>query len=361
MQYSTGSAGTANLPGYETPQEVTFHTFENDHLKVTFYDFGCIIQSLFTKDKNGEFADIALGFNTPQEYLDNYMYYGSVVGRVANRIEAGKFDLNGQTYQLVKNNNNLAHLHGGKIGWGRKIWRLVSIEPEQGKITFGLTSPDNDEGYPGAVEVTCQYSIKNNKLTSKYWAKNLDTQLSTLINLTNHSYFNLSGHKNFDGNLDLHEIRSSANFYTPLTENSMCPTGEIRDVSGSAWDLRNGVVLTQENLAKPGNGYDHNFCFHDQAQNENGSKMRHHFTMTHLKNGRKLIVNSDLPGCQFYSCNFFKGHNGKQGITHPRQSGFALETQDFPDSVNHQGKFPTTTIYGPGEEYNSVTEFVFEN
>ena len=351
----TGSFGQVKLPESETPQKVKFWLFETPKLKVKFLDFGCIIQSLECLDKDNNFDDIALGFETAQEYIENHMYYGTVVGRVGNRIMDGKFELNDQVYQLEKNNNGLAHLHGGTVGWGRKIWNF--IENTDNSITFEYVSADGEHGYPAQVTTRVTYSIENdNQLRIIYKAKNDDSEKSTLINLTNHSYFNLSGHKNFDGNLDSHKVVSSAEFYTPLNH-AMCPTGEIRSVKENpAFDLTGeGVILTKENLEKPGNGYDHNFCFAQPGQ------MKFMFEFSHLKNGRKMKVESDVVGAQFYSTNFFKGHIGKKGIVHERQSGFACETQDYPDSVNHQGKFPTSTVYGPGEEYSHQVVFSFDN
>lgn len=373
MQVTCTDFGKVLLPGNEAPQNVKSFNFISDNIKVSFLDFGCIIHKLAVKDKSGKFDDIAMGFETAQEYIDKHMYYGTVVGRVANRIADGKFSLNGTSYQLEKNNNGKAALHGGKIGWGRKIWETAGLadgsqdsdsHAHAHSLEFKYVSADGEEGYPGQVTAHVKYTIVDTNLPVLkilYTATNNDPAKDTIINLTNHSYFNLSGCslENYDGHLDNHKIYSDCPSYLPLKSENMCPTGEIRPVAGTAFDLSKGVTLNKENLAKPtgGNGYDHNFCVSKEKYNR--KDLVKIMEAEHLLNGRKMQVWSTAPGAQLYTCNFFNGHVGKNGIIHNKQGAFAIETQDWPDSVNFAGSFPSSTIYKAGESYRHETEFRF--
>jgi len=340
-----GNFGSVKIPDGEF--NVEYVILQNDQICTKILNLGGIIQSLLVSDKNGNIDDIACGFNTPQEYITNHMYYGSVVGRVANRINNAQFNLNGKTYQISANRSP-THLHGGNVGWDQKIWKIDSVSNNAVKMSY--FSKDGEEGYPCDVEASVEYKIEGEKLLVHYSAKNLDNEKSTIVNMTNHSYFNLAGHANYDKNLDNHMVKSDSEYYLPLNELGI-PTGEKASTLSTPYDLKNGVQLTQENLKKPGNGYDINFCF------DNDQKMHPIMSVQHLINGRKMSVFSDQPGAQLYTCNYFKGAVGKNGCSYAKQSAYAIETQTWPDSCNHEN-FPSSVLKA-GDTYNHKTVFDF--
>lgn len=329
-------------------EQILKYELANDDVKVSLLNYGCIIQSLQTKDASGKWDDIVTGFDTIEEYHEKSRFFGCIVGRVANRTALGKFTLNGQEYSLVTNNGP-NHLHGGTRGWDKYAWKTEEVTPNS--VKFSHVSADMDEGYPCEVYATCTYTLTSKTLSIAYTAKNLDSTRSTPINMTNHSYFNLGGHGAWDADLSKHVVALHADKYTPVSD-ALIPTGEIPSVEGCAFDLRAGLAMTPEQLKKPTgeNGYDHNFAF--------GEIGMHGVLTAKHANGRVMKVASDAPGVQFYTGNFVPEMQGKQGVGYSKQTCFCVETQHYPNAVNTPA-FPTN-VTKAGETYTHNTTFTFE-
>ncbi|XP_036402030.1 aldose 1-epimerase [Megalops cyprinoides] len=318
---------------------------KSQSVTVEIISLGCIITSITSKGKNGEIDDIVLGFDDLEGYLTNPRYFGAVVGRVANRIAKGKFVIDAKEYQLAINNGPNA-LHGGLRGFDKAIWACEGVASG---VRLSLTSPDGEEGYPGELQATVTYTLEGDTLTIQYHARSSQT---TPINLTNHSYFNLAGH----GTPDIynHEVSITADAYLPV-DDTMIPTGEIRPVEGTPFDLRRPVLIGQRLKEVPGPGFDHNFCLCSPGE---PSKERICARVHHPKSGRVLEVSTTQPGVQFYTANFLDGSlRGKGGATYPKHSSFCLETQSWPDAIN-KPHFPDVLLR-PGEEYSHTTRFTF--
>ncbi|XP_064173071.1 aldose 1-epimerase [Anguilla rostrata] len=318
---------------------------KSQSVTIEIISLGCIITSLKTQDKNGEMDDIVLGFDSLEGYLTNPRYFGAVVGRVANRIAKGKFTIDGKEYQLAINNGPNS-LHGGLKGFDKAIW---TSEATADGVRLSLTSRDGEEGYPGELSATVTYSLQGDTLTVQYHAS---SSQATPINLTNHSYFNLAGH----GTPDIydHLVSITADAYLPV-DDTMIPTGEIRAVDGSPFDLRKPVLIGPRLKEVPGPGFDHNFCLSSPGE---PPEERPCARVHHPKSGRVLEVSTTQPGVQFYTANFLDGSlRGKGGATYPKHSAFCLETQNWPNAVN-QPEFPNTLLR-PGETYSHTTRFSF--
>jgi len=331
----------------ENNETVSIYKLRNENTRLSFLNLGCIIQKWETKDGNGNFDDIVTGFENVADYEQKSQYFGCVVGRFANRIGGGKFCLNGKEYNLFINNGPNS-LHGGQIGWSKKIWNVENFS--ENAITFTLISPHLDEGYPCEVKASVTYTLLENSLEIQYTAKNLSETDSTPINMTNHTYFNLGGHQNWT-TLDKHTASLTSDKFLQVDAN-LIPTGEI--ISEPGMDLTVGKKLTPEVLSATNgnNGFDHCFVF----KNENSSEIKQVAEITH-ENGRKLVVSTDAPGAQFYTGNFLRGQTGKEHVAYIRQSGFCVETQAFPDAPN-KPSFPSCII-GPNAEYRHRTIFKF--
>jgi len=334
--------------------DIKAFTLKSDTIKSVILNYGGVIQSLETPDKNGVWDDITTGFETIDEYPQKSQFFGCLVGRYANRIGGAKFVLNGETFDLFKNNGGAApnfknSLHGGKKGFDKYVWESKIIE---NGIELSLVSNHMDEGYPGKLDVTVQYLLIGDQLTIDYSAI---SDKDTVVNLTNHAYFNLDGHKSW-GKLDNHSITLNAPTFTPVDGDAI-PTGEMKNVSGSAFDLNGSVQLTQANLAAVdgNNGYDHNWCL----KTENNQNLVHAATVTSSLSGRKMKVDTTNPGIQFYTGNFLSGNAGKHGVKYEKQTGYCLETQHFPDTPN-QPNFPTATLLA-GQKYHQRTVFTLTN
>jgi len=327
-------------------EEVLQYELKSDSVRVSLLNYGCIIQKLETKDKEGNWADIVTGFETIEEYHEKSRFFGCIVGRVANRTALGKFSLNDSEYSLVTNNGP-NHLHGGTRGWDKYCWRTEEVTSDS--IKFSHKSADGDEGYPCEIYATCTYTLDGSTLKIAYTAKNLDENKSTPVNMTNHSYFNLSGHKNWS-DLSEHEVTVFAEHYTPVSD-ALIPTGEIAKVEGTGFDLRSPLKMTAEQLKAPTgeNGYDHNYAF--------GVVGMHDVLLATHPNGRKMKVCSDAPGVQFYTGNFVPEMKGKLGTEYGRKTCFCVETQHYPNAVNTP-EFPTNVIKA-GETYTHNTNFTF--
>lgn len=315
-----------------------FYTLTNNNgVEVSITNYGGTVTSIKVPDRNGVFGDIVLGYDTIEEYMRNPRYLGALIGRYANRIAGGRFSLNGVEYQLAQNNNGANHLHGGMRGFDKRIWK-VSETPASLHLEY--FSPDGEESYPGNLTVAVDYSLNDqNELRIEYHAT---TDKDTIINLTNHSYFNLAGH----GTILDHELTLRADSFTPVSD-ELIPTGEIRAVDGTRMDFRTPRVISE-------GGYDHNFVLNDWQL----GSVRSVAKLREPKSGRVMEVFTTQPGIQFYSGNFLDGSLiGKGGVAYQKYAALCLETQHFPDSPN-QPNFPSTVLR-KGETYNETTIYKF--
>ena len=323
-------------------------------MSVQILDLGGVIASIKVPDSSGNFADVTTGFDYPQPYLDGAGYMGAIVGRYANRISGGKFSIDGIDYSLAKNNGDNA-IHGGLVGFDKKIWDVeFLVGLHDSKLKLSTFSPDGEEGYPGRVEVSVTYTLNDqNQLTIDYSAT---SDKATIINLTNHAYFNLDGH-HADSILE-HEVMLNANHFTPIDESSI-PTGAILDVAGTPLDFRQRKAIgleieSEDQQINFGSGYDHNFVI-NHSEIGGVSLAAEVYSPN---SGRVMKVYTDQPGVQFYTGNFLNGELvGKDGAVYGRRSAFCLETQHFPDSPN-KPTFPSTTLR-PGDRFASRTMFEF--
>jgi len=336
-------------------REVQLFKLQNAHgTTIEIMDLGAIIVSLITADASGNFANITTGFDNPQQYANGAGYMGAVVGRYANRIANGRFSLDGVEYTLAVNNGDNA-IHGGLIGFDKKIWTAgYSDINDEAQLILTLISEDGEEGYPGTVNVTVVYTLNDeNQLVIDYSAT---ADKATIINLTNHAYFNLDGH-DADSILE-HEIIINADRYTPINSESI-PTGEIADVAGTPLDFRTAKTIGQDiesdhQQIQYGSGFDHNFVIN----HEQPAQLSHAASVYSPQSGRVLNVYTDQPGMQFYTGNFLNGSLiGNDGAVYERRDAFCLETQHFPDSPN-KPNFPSTVLR-PGELYQTRTIFEF--
>jgi len=315
--------------------EVYLYTLTNDlGYKVSITTYGGAVTSLWAPDRDGNFGDIVRGFETLDEYVSNPRYFGPLIGRHANRIARGRFTLNGVEYQLPRN-NNANHLHGGFKGFDKRVWNATEGDDV---LHLSYFSHDGEEGYPGNVEAFVDYRLSGNELSLEYRAT---TDRATIVNLTNHSYFNLKG----EGTILQHELTLNADGFTPVSED-LIPTGEIKPVAGTSMDFREGRAIAT-------GGYDHNFVLNDW----DGS-LRSAVRLYEPSSGRELEILTNQPGMQFYSGNFLDGSFiGKNGVAYVKYAGLCLEPQHFPDAPNHPN-FPSTVLR-PGEEYKHSTVLRF--
>jgi aldose 1-epimerase len=308
---------------------------------------GATLVQWLAPDKNGKVDDVVFGFDDIAGYESPAnQYFGTTVGRVGNRIAGGKFTIDGHEYTLTKNEPTNT-LHGGvKRSLDKVVWKGEPFENKDGQgVAFSYTSPDGEEGFPGNLACKVTYTLNDkNELRIDYEAT---TDKATPVNLTNHCYFNLSGAGS--PTINDHELTLNADSYTPV-DDALIPTGEITPVAGTPFDFRTphkiGERVDQLN-DKPGKGYDHNFVL-----NRKGPGLSLAAKVRDPKSGRVLTESTTEPGVQFYGGNFLKGDTGKGGKTYAHRSGFCLETQHYPDSVN-QPKFPSTVLR-PGEKYTST-------
>lgn len=318
-----------------TGEPVSAITLENGVLSCEVLTFGATLRSLFVPDRNGVLRDVVLGYDTLHEYEGQDGYLGATIGRFANRISKGRFVLNGKLYTVAVNNGE-NHLHGGIRGFSHRIWSIESAAPDQ--VTLTLLSKDGDEGYPGSMSVRVTYALVGASLAIRYEAV---SDSDTLCNLTNHSYFNLSGHSG--GPIFDQEIMINARYYTPTDAQSI-PTGVLAPVAETPMDLRSftgiGSRLTAEfQQLKQARGFDHNFVI------DRGLRDLHLAAKARCsKTGIVMQVDTTLPGVQFYTANFLDdGRIGKAGSTYGPHHAFCLETQFYPDSPN-QSTFPSPVL-----------------
>lgn len=332
-------------------QPVELFTLRNAHgLEARITNFGGILVSLKTPDRNGNLADIVLGFDTFDEYLHTKRYFGATVGRFANRIAKAKFKLDETEYKLAKNSGENS-IHGGVRGFYKMLWkaREVSTDPPTLELTY--LSKDGEEGFPGNLTTVVTYTLTaNDELRIDYRA---ETDKNTVVNFTNHSFFNLAGQGN--GTVLDHVVAIDADRVTPVGA-GLIPTGEILPVAGTPFDFRTPVAIgahihDDDPQLKVAKGFDHNWVLNHPA-GQLGFAAR----VVEPKSGRTMEVFTTEPGMQFYTGNTLDG-TGKGGKAYPPYSGFCMETQHFPDSPN-QAAFPSTVLR-PGEQFHSTTVFRF--
>jgi aldose 1-epimerase len=329
--------------------KVEIYTLEEGALKARVMTYGARLVSLEVPDRSGKVADIVLGYESLQPYTaDPKSYFGSIVGRYGNRIAHASFTLDGKRYQLPANDGTNT-LHGGIIGFDKLVWQAHEI-PNGVELT--LVSKDGDQGFPGTLTSRVRYTLEVHALKIEYFAT---TDKDTVLNLTNHSYFNLAGEG--QGDILNHQVMIPADRYTPV-DSSLIPTGELAPVAGTPLDFHQATAIgariddNNEQMRLAG-GYDHNYVLNGKM-----GVMQEAARVVEPTSGRVLTVETTQPGVQFYSGNFLDGTlHGKHGHVYNKHAGFCLETQHFPDSPNHP-KFPTAELK-PGETYHSVTVFKF--
>lgn len=328
---------------------VELYTLSNESgAKVSITNYGGTVTSIVVPDKDGKMDDVVLGFDSVAEYVEKSPYFGCITGRYANRIANGKFSLDGKDYSVAANNDP-NHLHGGLKGFDKKVWKArVGSVGDSPSLVLTYISPDGEEGYPGNLSNSVTYTwTQDNALRIRYKST---TDKPTILNLTNHSYFNLAG-EGSESNLQ-HRIKINAEHYTPIDATSI-PTG-IAPVDGTPFDFRKpvriGKRIDEENeQLKNGKGYDHNFVL----KKKDDGKLITAAVVTEPTSGRVLTVRTTEPGIQFYTGNFLDDLKGKGGKNYAHRSAFCLESQTFPDSPN-QKEFPSPVLR-PGETYNQVT------
>jgi aldose 1-epimerase len=337
----------------ETPkkEKVTLYTLTNKNgMSVSVMDYGATIVKILVPDRAGKFDDVVLGFDRFTPYLHAREYFGAVVGRYANRIAKGQFQLNRVTYQVPVNNGPNS-LHGGLHGFDKHVWREEAVESDTPAVRFTLLSPDGDQGYPGNLFCSVTYTLtEDNALRIAYEAT---TDKPTIINLTNHAYFNLAGAGN--GTILDQVLTLNADSFLPV-DATLIPTGEIKKVAGTPWDFTKPTPIglhLKETGGEPV-GYDHTYVLNKGFF----SKWDVAAEVEDPKTGRTLKVSTDQPGVQLYTGNFLNGTlTGAGGKSYPQYGGFCLETQHFPDSPN-ESSFPSTLLL-PGDTYKTSTLWEF--
>ncbi|HYA62297.1 MAG TPA: aldose epimerase family protein [Candidatus Sulfotelmatobacter sp.] len=333
--------------------DVEIFTLKDEKLEVQVMTYGGDVISLKAPDRSGKMADVVLGFDSPSGYYENNYsksasFFGPIVGRYANRIAHAKFSLDGKEYTLTKNNGDNS-IHGGPGGFHNRVWK-GKIIPDGVELTY--LSKDGEEGYPGNLSVTVRYTLTGGDLQIEYSAT---TDKPTVLNLTNHSYFNLSGQGN--GTILQEQLKLNASRFTPV-DATLIPTGNLKSVAGTPFDFLKPHAVGErinadDEQIRLGHGYDHNFVI-----DGGGKELTQAAEVYDPASGRVLQVLTTEPGVQFYTSNFLDGSiKGKQGVAYPRNGALCLETQHFPDSPNHRD-FPTTLLR-PGSKFHSITVYRF--
>ena len=334
-------------------QAVTLYTMRNRKgAEMNVMNYGGIIVSLKMPDRNGVIEEVTLGYDSLSSYQKASPFFGALVGRYGNRIAKGKFTLDGNSYTLPLN-NGVNHLHGGSLGFDKMFWAIQDVSDSvQAKLKLTYQSKDNEQGYPGNLTIEVLYSLSDdNEVRVEYKAT---TDKKTVVNLTQHAYFNLSG--NARRSILDHQLAIQADNFLPIDE-TLIPTGVLQPVKGTPFDF-----LTAQNIGSRineknaqlinGKGYDHCWALNNQGHFEKVA------TLEDVSSGRRMEVFTDQPGMQFYSGNFLDGSNvGKGGVVYQQHLGLCLETQHFPDSPNKPA-FPSVVL-SPGETYHTVTAYKF--
>jgi aldose 1-epimerase len=336
------------------PMKQQFDITNKNGLKASVINYGGRVTKLFTPDRKGRFGDIVLGYENPADYLNsNEKYYGATIGRYGNRIGKAQFSIEDKTYFLEKNNGENS-LHGGSGGFHNVYWKMNQLDKHSLEMRY--FSKDMEEGFPGNLNVRVIYNLTDdNELKIEYFSV---TDKSTIVNLTHHSFFNLTG--NPEKTINNHTLQIPADYYTPV-DDGLIPTGEIAAVENTPFDFRISTAIgkrvdEQNEQLKFGKGYDHNWVLHERVLNKD---TRLAARVTEPESGRVMEVYTNEPGIQFYGGNFLNGQDiGKGNIAYHHRTAFCLETQHFPDSPNKQN-FPSTCL-NPGEEYYSICIYRFD-
>jgi len=329
-------------------EAVDLYTLENANgMKVKIATYGGIVTELHVPDRDGNPADVVCGFETLAEYEAGHPYFGALIGRYGNRIAKGRFTLDGKEYTLATNNGE-NHLHGGNVGFDKKVWKAEPVETDNSvgvKLTY--VSPDGEEGYPGTLTSTVVYELTaDNELKIDYKAT---TDAPTIVNLTHHGYFNLGGHDS--GDILGHVMMIAADRYTPVDE-GLIPTGELAPVAGTVMDFTKPTAIGARIKDIAGGGYDHNYVLNSQ----DGS-LALAARVSDPKTGRVMEVYTTEPGIQFYTGNFLDGSNKGKGAVYNKHAAFCLETQHYPDSPN-KPDWPSVVLR-PGQTYRHTTVYRF--
>lgn len=332
-------------------KEVYAFTLENANgMKAKIINFGAILVDLYVPDKDGHLEDVVLGYDNLDDYYKNNSFLGATIGPSANRIGKASFQIGQETYRIAANDGE-NNLHSDKEnGYHKRVWDIVEVKEES--VTFSIDGPDGDMGFPGNKKITMTYSLSDDNALKLAYHGTSDAD--TIINITNHTYFNLSGHH--AGKIEDHILTIHASHYTPVVPGAI-PTGEIAPVAGTPMDFTSPKAIGQEIEAdfeqlKLTFGYDHNFVI-DHAD----GTLREIAIVEDPKSGRKLKAFSNLPGVQFYAGNCIEDEIGKAGAMYSKRTGMCLETQYFPDSI-HQPDFPSA-VFGPQRDYDAVTVYQF--
>ncbi len=351
------SGSTEKKPFGKTPdgQPVDLYVLTNKNgVEAAITNYGGAVVSLKVPDRNGKFGDVVLGYDALDGYVNDKSYFGAIVGRYGNRIGHAQFSIDGKTYTLAKNNGENS-LHGGIKGFNKAVWAAKELPAKNGQsLELTYLSKDGEEGFPGNLHVRVVYTLTDsNELKIEYSAT---TDKKTVVNLTNHTYFNLAGPGS--GDILGHQLVIEADKFTPV-DAALIPTGELRDVPGTPLDFGKATAIgaridQDDEQLKLGHGYDHNFVLRRAA----GAPISLAARVMEPNTGRVLEVWTTEPGVQFYTGNFLDGTaRGKGGLAYARRSAFCLETQHFPDSPN-QPKFPSVVL-NPGEKYSTTTTYKF--
>jgi aldose 1-epimerase len=333
---------------------VDVYTLENESgMKADVTNYGGIIISLWTPDRNGEMGDVVLGYDNLVSYEKMNPFFGCLVGRYGNRIANGEFTLDSKNYQLAKNDGH-NHLHGGLKGFDKQVWQAKAREMDDGPgLVLKYTSPDGEEGYPGTLSVKVVYTLTNEDALKIDYSASTDKR--TVVNLTNHSYFNLSAGK-ADTILD-HSMMLNADYFTPV-DGTLIPTGEIQSVANTPLDFRSPTIIgarinESDAQLKFGGGYDHNWIVNGEP-----GQLRLAAKVYEESSGRLMKVMTTEPAIQFYAGNMLPSIQGKAGRTYEKRAALCLETQHYPDSPN-KAAFPSTVL-NPGDTFTSTTIYKFK-
>jgi len=324
-----------------------FHLKNGNGMEVELLSYGGILSKIIVPDKEGNFENILLTYNSPEDFLFDTYFFNATAGRYANRIAKGKFELDGQVYQLATNNGE-NHLHGGKQGFNKKFWdaEILELDGAVG-VKMSYTSLDGEEGYPGNLTTNLTFVLhSDNKLAITMTA---ETDKPTVVNLTHHGYFNLSGMRE---NILNHELTIYADYYTPV-DAGLIPTGKIVSVQNTPFDFTSPHKVG-ERIAETGMGYDHNYVI----KREHDGELAKMAELVHRDSGRKMTLFSNMPGVQFYSGNFLDGKQVTDGISYTKNYGLCLEPQFFPDSPNRPN-FPSPRLE-PGQVYEHRIVYEFD-
>ncbi len=327
-------------------EEAFLYTISCGKIQAVISDLGATIVKLFVPDRDGNLDDVTLGFDDPNDYIASGTYFGSVVGRNANRVGNARFTLNGKEYTLDPNDNGAHNLHSGFQPFKNRIWNVERHDTDS--IRLSLLSPDGDQGFPGNAQIHVTYTLDEN--ADLHIVYDAISDKDTVFNLTNHAYFNLAGHQHPEQAMDM-ILSMPARFFNPADADSI-PTGELRSVEGTPFDFREPKPIGRDigedyDALNLQGGYDHNF----EIFTAPGA------ILSHQTSGRTMAVITDCVGVQFYSGNFLKGETGKDGVSYCHRGGICLETQFYPDSVNHpEWPQPFTKA---GERYHSETVYHF--